>query len=54
MAKRYHIGSHLSTIEIGGKFRNAHKYDDTYTDSLTPNVPVPFTTFPSVLTNNHY
>jgi TonB-dependent receptor len=54
MAKRYHIGSHLSTIEIGGKFRNAHKYDDTYTDKLTPNVPVPFTTFPSVLTNNHY
>jgi TonB-dependent receptor len=54
MAKRYHIGSHLSTIEIGGKFRNAHKYDDTYTDSLTPNVPVPFTTFPSVLTNHNY
>ena len=54
MAKRYHIGSHLSTIEIGGKFRNAHKYDDTYTDELTPNVPVPFTTFPSVLMNNHY
>ena len=37
MAKRYHIGSHLSTIEIGGKFRNAHKYDDTYTDNLAPN-----------------
>jgi TonB-dependent receptor len=54
MAKRFHIGSHLSTIEIGGKFRNAHKYDDTYTDSLTPNVPVPFSTFPSVLTNQHY
>lgn len=54
MAKRYHIGSHLSTIEIGGKFRNAHKYDDTYTDRLTPNVPVPFTTFANVLTNHHY
>src|SRR5882762_9149863 len=24
-AKRYHLGSHFSTIEIGGKFRNAHK-----------------------------
>ena len=54
MGKRFHIGSHLSTIEIGGKFRNAHKYDDTYTDSLTPNVPVPFSTFRSVLTNQHY
>jgi TonB-dependent receptor len=54
VAKRYHIGSHLSTIEIGGKFRNAHKYDELYTDKLTPNVPVPFATFPSVLTNQHY
>ena len=54
MARQYHIGSHLSTIEIGGKFRNAHKYDDTYTDDLTPNVPVPFSTFRSVLTNPHY
>jgi TonB-dependent receptor len=54
IAKRYHIGSHLSTIEIGGKFRNAHKYDDTYIDRLTPNVPVPLTTFPSVLTNHNY
>jgi len=32
MGKRYHIGSHLSTIEIGGKFRNAHKYDHSYAD----------------------
>jgi len=54
MAKRYHIGSHLSTIEVGGKFRNAHKYDATYSDDLTPNVPVPFTTFSSVVTNHHY
>jgi TonB-dependent receptor len=32
MGKRYHIGGHLSTIEIGGKFRNAHKYDHSYAD----------------------
>ena len=54
IARQYHIGSHLSTIEIGGKFRNAHKYDDTYTDRLDPNTTVSFTTFPSVLTNSHY
>jgi TonB-dependent receptor len=54
MAKRYHLGSHLSTIEIGGKFRNAHKFDDTYVDRLTPDSPVPFSTFPNVLTNHNY
>ena len=32
MGKRYHLGSHLSTIEIGGKFRNANKYDHSYAD----------------------
>src|SRR4029077_20111015 len=34
--------------------RNARKYDETYTDSLTPNSSVPFTQFGSVLTNNNY
>jgi TonB-dependent receptor len=37
VGKRYHIGSHLSTIEIGGKFRNAHKFDDSYTPVYDPN-----------------
>ena len=32
MGRRYHIGSHLATLEIGGKFRNAHKYDHAYSD----------------------
>ena len=35
-AKRYHLGSHLSTIEIGGKFRNAHKFANTSTDNFFP------------------
>jgi len=30
MAKRYHIGSHLAWLEVGGKFRNAHKFDNTF------------------------
>ena len=30
-AKRYHLGSRLATIEIGGRFRNAHKFDDSFT-----------------------
>src|SRR6266581_9032355 len=35
-AKRYHLRSHLSTIEIGGKFRNAHKFANTSTDNFFP------------------
>lgn len=70
MGKRYHIGSHLATIEIGGKFRNGHKYDHSYTDDypiptvggtgatkndLTPTAPlVPFTNFPSTFHNSDY
>ncbi len=49
MGKRYHIGSHLATVEVGGKFRNAHKYDHSYADdyaiptvgSIDPNAPNP-------------
>ena len=54
MAKRFHIGSHLSTFEFGGKFRSAHKFDDTYSNRLDPNGSVPFSQFPNRLTNNHY
>jgi TonB-dependent receptor len=49
MGRRYHIGSHLATFEIGGKFRNAHKYDHSYADDYAiptvgltnPNAPNP-------------
>ena len=29
-AKNYHLGSHFSTFEFGGKIRNAHKGQDAY------------------------
>ncbi|HEY6902767.1 MAG TPA: TonB-dependent receptor [Candidatus Acidoferrales bacterium] len=54
MAKRYHLGSHPSTIEFGGKFRNAHKFDDTYSVRLDPNTSIPLDQFPSRTTNNNY
>lgn len=70
MGKRYHIGSHLATLEIGGKFRNANKYDHSYADDysipqvggngpdqhdLVPNSPlIPFTLFPSTFHNSGY
>ena len=54
MGKRYHLGSHLSTIEIGGRFRNAHKFDDTYSIELDPNTDIPFSQFPSEFSNGNY
>jgi TonB-dependent receptor len=53
-AKRYHLGSHLSTIEVGGKFRNAHKFDDTYNVRLDANVGIPMTQFASRFSNSNY
>src|SRR4029077_12381610 len=53
-AKRYHLGGHLSTIEIGGRFRNAHKYDNSYNIDFTPNDTILLSQFPNGFTNNDY
>jgi TonB-dependent receptor len=52
--KRYHIGSRLATIEIGGRFRNAHKFNDGYVVTLTPIPNVPMTDFQNRLINHNY
>jgi TonB-dependent receptor len=54
IGKRYHLGSHLSTIEIGGKFRNAHKFDDSYTPTYTPNGSIPMTNFIGRFRDSNY
>ncbi len=70
VGQRYHIRSHLATIEIGGKFRNAHKYDHSYSDDyaiplvggdgadqndFAPGAAiVPFGTFPNSFHNSGY
>ena len=56
MAKRYHLGSRLATIEIGGKFRNAHKFDNEYFPDYAPNTQTaaPMTLFTSKFSNNNY
>jgi TonB-dependent receptor len=54
IGKRYHIGSHVSTIEVGGKFRNAHKFDDSYTPTYTPNGNLPMTQFLGTFTDTNY
>src|SRR5262249_26308366 len=55
--KRYHLGSKLANIEIGGKFRNAHKFDDTYSvryDVADPNNPILLSQFSNGFTNDNY
>jgi TonB-dependent receptor len=53
-AKRYHLWNHPSTIEVGGRFRNAHKYDDTYNIDYTANGSILLSQFPNGFTNNNY
>jgi len=53
-AKRYHLGSHTASIEIGGKFRNGHKFDDSFKVDYSPNGSIPMTQFPSRFSNNDY
>jgi TonB-dependent receptor len=50
-AKRYHLGSHLATIEVGGRLRNAHKFDDSFTTNVAPNPGTPSLLL-SMFTNN--
>jgi TonB-dependent receptor len=38
-AKDYHLGSHFSMFELGGKIRNGHKFDDT--TAFRENFPKP-------------
>jgi TonB-dependent receptor len=56
-AKQYHLGSHLSTLEVGGRFRNEHKFDDSFVPSFQVPAGVnilPLNQFPSVLSNSNY
>ena len=54
VGKRYHIGSKSATIEVGGRFRNAHKFNDGYVLTLTPNGDIPMTDFANRMINPNY
>jgi TonB-dependent receptor len=54
VGKRFSIGSHSSTIEFGGEFRNQHKFNNGYVVDYTPNGTIPMTTFPNRLTSTNY
>ena len=53
-ARNYHLGSHSSTFEIGGKVRNAHKFDDGYENEWDPNTTLLMTQFVGGFHNNDY
>ena len=53
-AKRYHMGSKLATVEIGGRFRNAHKFNDGYVWEADPSANIPMSTFPNAIVNHNY
>jgi len=48
-AKNYHLGSHFSTFEFGGKVRNAHKGQDAFSGVYDEQVPVPGTNLPPLM-----
>ena len=54
MAKRYHLGSHTSTVEFGGRFRNAHKFDNSENFEFDPNGTVSLSQFPSRFSNSNF
>jgi TonB-dependent receptor len=49
VARNYHLGSHLSTFEFGFKIRNAHKFDDSYTNDYQHDANLPGSSTPPVL-----
>jgi TonB-dependent receptor len=53
-AIEYHLGNHASTFEYGAKFRNEHKYADTYKETLTPNETIQMAQFPNRKINPNY
>jgi TonB-dependent receptor len=53
-AWQYHIGNRSGVLEYGGKFRNEHKYADTYVQTLTPNATIGMSLFPNRMINNKY
>jgi TonB-dependent receptor len=57
MAKRYQLGSHSATFEFGGRFRNAHKFANTFTENFSPVTGGPVITladFKNSFTNSGY
>jgi TonB-dependent receptor len=50
----YHMGSHFSTLEFGGQFRNEHKGQDAYSPEYDSNNGTAMTQYIGTFTNNHF
>jgi TonB-dependent receptor len=55
-AKQYHLAGHYGTFEIGGKLRNAHKFNEFKDPVYTATNATQFalSSFPVTLQNSHY
>ena len=54
MGINYHLGSHFSTIEFGGQFRNEHKGQDAYSPEYDSNNGTAMTQYLGTFTNDHF
>jgi TonB-dependent receptor len=54
MGINYHLGSHFSTLEFGGQFRNEHKGQDAYSPEYDSNNGTAMTQYLGSFTNNHF
>jgi TonB-dependent receptor len=50
----YHIGTHSSTLEFGGQFRNEHKGQDAYSPEYDSNNGTTMTQYLGTFTNPHF
>ncbi len=50
----YHLGTHASTFEFGGQFRNEHKGQDAYSPEYDSNLGTPMTQYLSTYKNPHF
>jgi TonB-dependent receptor len=54
--KLYHAGNRIGTLEFGGKYRDAQKYDNSYTTTYTvvKGVTIPIAPFAGSFTDQNY
>ena len=54
MGINYHLGTHFSTLEFGGQFRNEHKGQDAYSPEYDSNNNTPMSQYLGSFTNDHF
>jgi TonB-dependent receptor len=54
MGINYHLGTHASTFEFGGQFRNEHKGQDAYSPEYDSNNGTAMTQYLGAFTNPHF